>query len=214
MTDSPIILAIDTTTEFGGVAIRRAGKTVAEVKLRSTDGFGNILFQAIQEALDQAGTNVEDIDCFAAASGPGSFTGVRVALSAAKGFAEALQKPAAGISNLRALSRAGHSPLRAVVLDARRKHIYAAVYDAGARLVEEEMVITWDEWVKRVPAGAEFIGLEGGPCGVPFTVASPYLAPAIAACAEMDGPAGWCDPVGLDANYVRSCDAEMAWKDS
>lgn len=213
MTNSPLILAVDTTTEFGGVAIRREHVTVAEVKLRATDGFGNILFQAIQEALDQARTKIEEIDCFAAASGPGSFTGVRVALSAAKGFAEALHKPAVGISNLRALSQAGHSPLRAVVLDARRKHIYAAVYDAEARLVDEEMVITWEDWVKRLPAGVEFIGLEGGPCEVPFTVASPYLAPAIAACAELDGPAGWCDPLGLDANYVRSCDAEMAWKD-
>ena len=70
---------------------------------------------------------LEEIDCFAAASGPGSFTGVRVGLAAVKGLAEALGKPAVGISNLRALSLFGKAALRAVVLDARRGEVYGAV---------------------------------------------------------------------------------------
>jgi tRNA threonylcarbamoyladenosine biosynthesis protein TsaB len=206
MSNAPLILAVDTTSEFASVAVRRRHATVAEVHLRSTDGFGHLIMQAIEEALAQAAVRLEEVDCFAAASGPGSFTGVRVGLAAVKGLAEALHKPAAGISNLRALSLFGSAPLRAVALDARRGQIYGAVYDSDARLVSAETVAIWDEWRKTVPDGAEFVGLEAS---VPR-----WLAAAVAECAEMDGPAGWSDPVAIDANYVRRSDAEMFWKDA
>ena len=104
MTESLIVLAIDTTSEFGSVALLRDQQKVSEIHLRSTDGFGPFVIQAIQEALAQANTRLDEIDCFTAANGPGSFTGVRVAVAAAKGLAEALGKPVAGVSNLRALS--------------------------------------------------------------------------------------------------------------
>jgi tRNA threonylcarbamoyladenosine biosynthesis protein TsaB len=141
---------------------------------------------------------------------------VRIGLAVVKGLADTLHKPAAGISNLRALSLAGHAPLRAVALDARREQIYGAVYDAASKLVVEETLATWDEWLKQVPPNAEFIGLEESPCsiaGMDFTIGSRWQAAAIAACAEIDGSTGWSDPVVLDANYVRRSDAEMFWTD-
>ncbi len=216
MPDSPIVLAIDTTSQFGSIAIRRNHYTIAEVHLQSTDGFGPFVIQAIQDALAQAGTRLDEVDCFAAANGPGSFTGVRVAVAAAKGLAEALHKPVAGISNLRALSLCGHATLRAVVLDARRGQVYGAVYDAAAKLVIAEVVSPWEDWLKSLPPDLEFIGFEGGPCqiaGIPFTLAPQYLAAAVGQCAEFDGRAAWTDPISLDANYVRRSDAEMFWKD-
>ena len=216
MPDSLIVLAIDTTSEFGSVALLRDQQKVSEIHLWSTDGFGPFVIQAIQEALAQANTRLDEIDCFAAANGPGSFTGVRVAVAAAKGLAEALGKPVAGVSNLRALSLCGHAHLRAVALDARRGQVYGAVYDASAKLVLPEVVSQWEEWLKSLPPDVEFIGLEGGPCqiaGVPFTLAPKYLAAAVGQCAALDGPAGWSDPIALDANYVRRSDAEMFWKD-
>lgn len=217
MNDSPIILAVDTTSEFGSVALRRAHQTVAEIGMNVSDGWGHLIIQMIRDVLTKVDMPLDRIDCFAAASGPGSFTGVRVGLSVIKGLAEAMHKPATGISNLRALSLAGKAPLRAVVLDARREQIYCALYDAHTRLVAEETVSTWEAWVKHVPPGAEFIGLPGGPCQtaqVSFTQSPKYLAASIAACADIDGPAGWADPVALDANYVRRSDAELFWKDS
>jgi tRNA threonylcarbamoyladenosine biosynthesis protein TsaB len=198
------ILALDTTSEFGSVAVRRAGETVAEIYLHSPEGFGHVIFGAIQEALVRANISLADIDCFAAASGPGSFTGVRVGLAAVKGLAEALGKPAAGISNLRALSLFGHAALRAVVLDARRGDVYGAVYDARARLVVPEGVSPREVWLATVPPSGEFVSFEDGPRP---------LAAAVAHCAEMDGPAGWHDPVELEANYVRRSDAELSWND-
>jgi tRNA threonylcarbamoyladenosine biosynthesis protein TsaB len=216
MIDSPVILAVDTTSEFGSVAVRRAHQTAAEVYLQATDGFGQSVFQAIEELLTKAQTQLEEIDCFAAASGPGSFSGVRVGLAAIKGLADALHKPAMGVSNLRALSLSGSSPLRAVVLDARRGQVYGSVYDAQGKIVAEETVAVWEEWLKSVPAGAEMIGMSDGPChkaGIPFTAAPRSLAGAVAQCAEMEGPSGWSDPVVIDANYVRQSDAQLYWKD-
>jgi tRNA threonylcarbamoyladenosine biosynthesis protein TsaB len=125
------ILALDTTSEFGSLAVRSEGRTIAELTLQSHEGFAHLIFPAIENVLTQAGVGLEEIDCFAAASGPGSFTGVRVGLSAVKGLAEASGKKAIGVSNLRALATFGNLPLRAVVLDARRGEVYAAVYNSG-----------------------------------------------------------------------------------
>jgi tRNA threonylcarbamoyl adenosine modification protein YeaZ len=216
MSDSPLILAVDTTSEYGSLALRRGEETLTEMQIQATDGFAQVIFQGIERMLAQSNTRLDEIDCFAAASGPGSFTGVRVSLSVVKGLAEAMGKPARGISNLRALSVFGTAPLRAVALDARRGEVYGAVYDAQGRIVVPESVALWGAWIETVPEGAELIGWADGPCqsaGVKFTAAARWLAGAVALCAEMDGPARWQDPGALDANYVRRADAELYWKD-
>ncbi|MBV9155995.1 MAG: tRNA (adenosine(37)-N6)-threonylcarbamoyltransferase complex dimerization subunit type 1 TsaB, partial [Acidobacteriaceae bacterium] len=93
-----IILALDTSSEFGSLALRPNGQLVAELSLHSTEGFAHLIFPAIEQILTRAGIRLSEIDCFAAASGPGSFTGVRVGLSAVKGLAEATGKRAIGVS--------------------------------------------------------------------------------------------------------------------
>jgi tRNA threonylcarbamoyladenosine biosynthesis protein TsaB len=198
-----VILAVDTTSEFGSLALRRGEKTLVERQIRAPDGFAQTIFQAIEELLAKAQMPLEEIACFASADGPGSFTGVRVALSVVKGLAEAMGKPVAGISNLRALSRFGRMPLRAVMLDARRGDVYGAVYGADGKPVTPEIVGKYEDWWPTVPDGVELIT---------FKDARP-LAAAVAECAAMDGPDGWIDPVGLDANYVRRADAQLFWKD-
>lgn len=184
------ILALDTTSEHASLALRRDGITLAELTLHSSEGYAHLIFQAIDTLLSNAGVGFEEIDCFAAASGPGSFTGVRVGLAAVKGLAAALNKPAAGISNLRALASYGNLQ---PVIDARRGEVYTAVYDAQLRLVTPETV---------APSS-----------GLPITPSPENLAMAVALCAERDGPAGWQDPAALDANYVRRADAELSWRD-
>jgi tRNA threonylcarbamoyladenosine biosynthesis protein TsaB len=219
------ILAIDTTSNVASVAIRAHHRTVAALSLESSTGFGHLIFDAIEKCRNEARIDLADVDCFAAAAGPGSFTGLRVGLSAVKGLAEALGKPVAGISNLRALSSFGKNSdsLRAVVLDARRSEVYAAVYDAEHQLRLPETVSPLAEWLARLdPAGQyEFIsrvplGLAGTPFrDMPVIEPPDTLAEAVALCAEQDGPAGrWVDPAALDANYVRRSDAELFWKDA
>lgn len=211
------ILALDTTSEFGSLAIRRDGQTPAESSLHSPEGFAHLIFPAIEQLLRDSGITLQAIDCFAAAIGPGSFTGVRVGLSAIKGLAHATGKSAAGISNLRALASFGHLPLRAIALDARRSEVYAAVYDADLRHVVPETVLKLQDWLEILTApGYEFIStaplaLDGTRFAeMPFVHAPKLLAPAIASCAERDA---WQDPAAIDANYVRRSDAELFWRD-
>lgn len=216
------ILALDTTAEDASVAVRSRGQTIAEVALHSAEGFAHLIFPAIEEALSRAGIAVQDVDCFATTSGPGSFTGVRVGLSAVKGLAEATGKPAAGISKLKVLSSFGKNPLRAVVLDARRNEIYGAVYDSSLRAVAPETVMPFQAWLETLREPEyEFVTTGGSPfwlalqstrfADTPFTETPRVLAPAVALCAEMSD---WRDPAELDANYVRRSDAELFWKDA
>ena len=194
------ILALDTTTEQASVALRRDGVTIAEEAITTTDGHSHLLYEMIQSVLEKSDTRLSRIDCFASAIGPGSFTGVRLCLTAAKGLAEGTGKRAVGISNLRALAAFGSAPFRNPVIDARRGQIYTAVYDDALKLVSPEILTGACQW--ETQAGVERI------------TTTPGLAAAIALCAELDGPDKWLDPAALDANYVRKADAEMFWTDS
>jgi len=97
-----VILSIDITSEFGSIALTEANVVMEEIALHAPEGFGHVLFGHIEELLERNGTTVHQMECFAAASGPGSFTGVRVGLAAAKGLAEATGKRMVAVSNLRA----------------------------------------------------------------------------------------------------------------
>lgn len=212
-------LALDTTSEFGSIALRVEGKTVAETAIHSREGFAHLIFGEIDGLLCSAAFRLAEIDCFAAASGPGSFTGVRVGLSTVKGLAEATGKPAVGVSNLMALSSFGNLPLRAVILDARRGELYAAVYNADLKAVVPEAVMKLPAFLDSLPeAEYEFIAdaklrpLLAGTrfSAMPFLEAPSNLAAAVAMCAEK---LPWLDPAALDANYVRRSDAELFWKE-
>ena len=209
------ILAIDTTGEFGSLALRADGALVEEAVLHSPEGFAHVLFEQIHQLLRRHGLAVQDVDCFASASGPGSFTGVRVGLTAAKGLAEACGRPMVAVSNLRALAWHGTAAVRAVFVDARRGEIYGGVYDAALEAVAEERVMKFPAWVETVPAGAEFVTTD--PSLFPGVNAEPApraLAGAIAAIAEVEfGTGRAVDPAAVDANYVRRSDAELLWKD-
>ena len=99
------VLAVDTSTEHASLVLLKVGQALACGGLQAArDGHSTQLFGEIQSLLRRAGAQLEDIDCFAAGAGPGSFTGVRVALAAVKGLAMALGKPMAAVSNLQALA--------------------------------------------------------------------------------------------------------------
>ena len=217
---SGLVLGIDTTTPKGSLALAEGDTVIEEVLLHSADGFGHSVFDDIAGLVSRCGVRLADIALFAAAAGPGSFTGVRVGLTAAKGFAAALGKPAAGISNLQALASLGEGGRRAAILDARRGEIYGAVYDAGGRVLSPETVAPFDAWLEALS--------DEETCFV-FSDLTPY-APTLAASRFAGarritadrGLAGavarlaWGqakDPALLDANYVRKADAELAWVD-
>ncbi len=216
-----MILALDTTSEFGSLALTEGDAVVEEILLHSPEGFGQILFQHVGQLLERHGVTVDAVDCFAAASGPGSFTGVRIGLAAVKGLAEAAGKRVVAVSNLRALAFCGSAPLRAVVLDARRGEVYGAVYNERLEAVEQEAVMKFPEWLQTLPAGGfEFVSSDFSPFqshvdpAVPVVAAPRALASAIGRIAWRDFKAGRAqDPMNIDANYVRRSDAELKWKD-
>ena len=214
-----MILSVDTTSEFGSLALTDGDRTVEEIPLHSPDGFGHILFQRIEQLLARHNVNVNQIDCFAAASGPGSFTGVRVGLTAVKGLAEATSKRVVAVSNLRALAFFGTAPLRATVLDARRGEVYGAVYNDRLEIVSPEVVMKFPAWVATLPKnGLEFLAVDFTPfrasvdLDIPAITAPRSLAGAIGQIASSEYRHGRAsDPAGIDANYVRRSDAELFW---
>lgn len=215
-----LILSADTTREFGSLALLRGASVLEELPLHSPDGFAHVLFGHLERLLARHGVKVGEVDCFAAASGPGSFTGVRVGLACVKGLAEAVGRPMVGVGNLRAIASFGTLPLRAALLDARRGEIYAAVYDAAGNAAVPETVAKLPAWLAALPPGEmEFLSPDPEPfraalAGRMLTPSPRAMAAAvgrIALAAYREGRA--CDPAAIDANYVRRSDAELLWKD-
>ena len=221
---SPLILAVDTTHEYGSLALARGGETLEEVLLHAPTGFAHVIYDHLERLLARHAVSLDAIDCFAAASGPGSFTGVRVGLACIKGLAEALGKPAVAISNLEAIAAFGSARLRVAVLDARRGEIYAAVYDEAGRPRSPEVVTKLAPWLQTLEEEVEFVSpdpawLATALAGTRFEGARVVEAPralaarlaCLAATRLLRGEAG--DPAALDANYVRRSDAELFWKE-
>src|SRR5258706_12241556 len=135
------LLAIDTTSEHGSLALLDGPHPVEQVVLHSPEGFGHVLFGEISALLDRHHWTLSEVECFASASGPGSFTGVRVGLTAVKGLAEAKGRKVVAVSNLEALASFGRDVLRAPVIDARRGEVFGAAYDTASRCVCREVVM-------------------------------------------------------------------------
>lgn len=141
------ILAIDTSTMFGGVAIMDdLYGLIIEIRLNIKSTYSERLMTTIDYALNKSGHKLSDIDAFAIAIGPGSFTGLRIGLSTVKGFAYTTGRPIVSVPTLEAL--AYHFPYCiypvCTMLDARKKEVYSAVFrwdDEGfIRLMNEESV--------------------------------------------------------------------------
>jgi len=213
------LLAIDTTSEHGSLALVKGGELIEEVPLHSPEGFAHILFGEIGSLIARHGLGFGDMDGFAAAAGPGSFTGVRIGLTAVKGLAEATGRRVVVVSNLQALAWFGTRPLRAPVIDARRGQVFGAVYNAPLQVVQPEVVLKFTDWVKMLPEDQIEIVTHGFPVsaaeipsGIPVLEAPKALAGAVACIASARFVAGLTqDPAEIDANYVRRSDAELLW---
>ena len=218
---TPLILAADTTSEFGSLALARGNEIAEEVAIHAPDGFAHVLYAEMGALLRRAAIEIGQVDCFAAASGPGSFTGVRIGLACVKGFAEATGKRVAGVSNLEALATFGTAARRAAVIDARRGEVYTALYGADGMELEPERVVKLTAWLESLEGQVEFVTSDPGFnlsttrfARAPVVLAPRNLASAVAKIAFARWQRGLAlMPEALDANYVRRSDAELFWKD-
>lgn len=123
------ILAIDTSCMMGSVSITDEDQIIAEQMLNLKITHSERLIDSIDNLLKSSDMDIDQIDAFAVAIGPGSFTGLRISLGAVKGFAFSLNKPIVGISTLKALAYNFYaSPYPIVsILDARRSEFYVSI---------------------------------------------------------------------------------------
>ncbi|NVN90517.1 MAG: tRNA (adenosine(37)-N6)-threonylcarbamoyltransferase complex dimerization subunit type 1 TsaB [Desulfuromonadales bacterium] len=130
------ILSIDTSTSLAGVALTSDEKVLAESTFMADRCLSARLVPEILRVLEIAGITINDIDLFACAIGPGSFTGVRAGVATMQGFALATDKPCAGFSSLSLLAM--NFPLTSQpvcsLLDARKSEVYAALSDCSATI--------------------------------------------------------------------------------
>jgi len=148
------VLAIDTALAAcaAGVFDAAAGELVAHESLPMTRGHAEALMPLIASVMARCGLDFSELDRVAVTTGPGSFTGLRVGIAAARGIALAAGKPAVGVSTLSAyavphLAEAGKTPVVSAI-DARHSHVYLQVFAPGGRVVTGPRLAGLDEAVR------------------------------------------------------------------
>jgi tRNA threonylcarbamoyladenosine biosynthesis protein TsaB len=237
-----LILAVDTSTRAGSVAVLRDEQLLGVRATSSTEPHASGLFTDLQSLLGELRIPLTAFELFAVAAGPGSFTGLRIGLTAAKAWAEAFGRPIAPVSSLEAIavqalqipSLATGTPV-AAVQDARRGQVFGRVYDYVREDANpfhplgEEVLVPAAEFLDLVAdqAGSRppvFVSPAPEPIqsaladstfkGVHAHVVSGVLAPFIGQIGHSRARRGEVvDALLLDANYVRRTDAEVKWKD-
>lgn len=128
-----LVLGIDTATVIGSVGLVRNGEALVEESCRAASNHTETLFPLITSVLARAQVSLSEVEGIGVSIGPGSFTGLRIALSTVKGFSYALGHRVMGVSTLEALARTvtHWQGLICPMLDARRREVYAAFFLRG-----------------------------------------------------------------------------------
>lgn len=151
------ILAIDTSGPVAGCCVTADGKVRHLIAMEHGLTHSQTIMTAVDQALSASSMTCADIDLYAVVAGPGSFTGVRLGVCAAKGFAHAAQKPCVAVHALEALAMnmAGFDGVVCPILDARRGQVYCAAFDMSSGMpvrVLEDDAIALEEFLDRLPA--------------------------------------------------------------
>lgn len=128
------ILAFETSAKAASVAIVEDGRLLAESYQNTGLTHSQTILAMAESMLSACGLGPQDIDAVAVAGGPGSFTGVRIGVAAAKGFAWGREIPLYGVSTLEAMARSlgQYSGIICAAMDARRSQVYNAIFRAEA----------------------------------------------------------------------------------
>jgi len=151
------VLAIDTALDACSAAVLDTGAIIASETKIMTRGHAEALMPLIARVMDRAGVDFRELDRVAVTTGPGSFTGLRVGIAAARGIALATGKPAVGLTTLAAFA-APHiaaDDARPVVsaIDARHDHVYLQLFGGGGRTLIAPKIAPLREAVRAAVAG-------------------------------------------------------------
>jgi tRNA threonylcarbamoyladenosine biosynthesis protein TsaB len=226
------ILAIDTATQVSSVAVLKEGRLLAELTMQGKLTHSETLLPHIEQVLKMAAVAKEDLTGIAVSNGPGSFTGLRIGLAAAKAMSYVLGIPLVGVSTLQALAYQLPAPGVRVMclLDAQKGNAYVESYRwennslqvvdsvqvakitdivAACANMNEQVILLGDAVQKKVAGKLEL------PANV--SVAPPHIVMPRAACVAMLGQAkllaGETDNVmDLEPVYIRRSEAEVLWE--
>ena len=213
MEEGLLTLGVDTSTERRSVALVRGGRVLSASASGLREGGSAGLLADVERVLASASLGLKDVGLFAAAAGPGSFTGLRSGLATVKGLALTLRKPAVGVPTLHAVAHCARPARRVVALiPAGRGEVFAQLLGVSA-----EGFVT--EFREQIRQAAESAGLDFGDSGAGADAADGawVLAPSAEALAEsvaalalarFKGEGAW-DAGSLGAIYVRPSDAEL-----
>jgi tRNA threonylcarbamoyladenosine biosynthesis protein TsaB len=154
------VVAVDTATAFGSVALVEDDALLGEVRLEGAQSSSTRLLPAVDSLLDRLGLGVGDLDGFGVAIGPGSYTGLRVGIGSVQGLAFASGKRCAGVCVLDALARRmrGSATMLVPLMDAYRHEVYAARYDRDARPLSDPVAREPAAFVSELPDSPAFLG--------------------------------------------------------
>jgi tRNA threonylcarbamoyladenosine biosynthesis protein TsaB len=226
-----LILAIDTSGQSGGITLAEADAAsfrVVESAAIAGGTFSAQLIPTLAALLKKYGYGVKDLGGFAAVSGPGSFTGLRVGLSAIKGLAETLHKPVTTVSVLEALASLAQQPGKiAAAIDAGRKEVFLGLYETSVEnsdrtlLMQREQLLTQQDFLAMlaterpdviITSDAALAELASNTHSAVVVVTPPgsEVISRIGAGKLLAGETVSVE--ALDANYLRRSDAEIFFK--
>ena len=226
------ILALETSAKAVSAAVTENGKVLCSGYQDTGLTHSRTLMPIVEHILKNTGLTMADMDAVAVAAGPGSFTGIRIGVAAAKGLAFAADKPAAGVSTLAAMARnvAFADGLVICAMDARRNQIYNALFEAKdghlTRLTEDRAIALADlaEELRADPRPKTVVGDGAALChafltetGIACRMAPPHLlmqnAMSVAVEAEKLAAEGkLVSSQELEPVYLRPAQADLLRK--
>ncbi len=225
------VLGIDTSTQCGSIGLVEGQQILCEYMLNRKMSHSERVLKTIDRVLEDSGVSIGEIDGFAISIGPGSFTGLRIGVSAVKGLAFATGKRVAGVSTLDALAQnIKYSPyLICPLLDARKGEVYTALYrntgKDGLIKIVHEMAIKPIDLIEGIDEKALFLGNGVYPyrnlirhkLGDMAHIAPSHFnfihGAVVAQLGRQNLENGqYLDLEGFVPQYLRKSDAELNWK--